>query len=471
MGGELIRRATLDEIDGYRRLALERYGRAYDALSDAHKAADGAVPGGHLFNMPSLVLDRGDFPARDRDEFVAAVRRRLDKAVWSHLLAATGLDKLMDKQAKDEFRAQIEQDPPEATADNCRATLERLVEDRAAIFNRGLANAFSKLDRRFRSHDGFKIGARMVLSSMLGPDGWWNHWRRHDDTLIDVERVFSILDGKSQPERDGGIVGAVKLAKQAAGLSSQAGQFEAENDYFRVKVFGNGNAHVWFKRDDLLERVNQLLAEHFGAALGAGADVADRPDEPNRAPARNLGFFETPEPVVHRLIEAAGIGCYAGVAPKLILEPSAGLGRIAKPALAVGHHVTCVEIHPERAAALRGLPGLKRVICGDFFDQTPTQLGKFDAIAMNPPFDRWRDVDHVTHAMQFLAPGGQLAAVMAASVEFREDRKAAAFRATVERFCGRFFDLPPGSFAESGTNVNTVIVTLRAPAESERIAA
>jgi hypothetical protein len=288
------------------------------------------------------------------------------------------LDKLMDKEAKEQFRAQIEKDPPPATAENCFATLERLVEDRQSIFRRGLANAFSKLDRRFRSHDGFKIGARMVLGQMLSPDGWWNHWRHHDDTLIDVERVFAILDGKPQPERDGGIVGAIKLAKQSAGLGHSAGQFEAESDYFRVKVFKNGNAHVWFKRDDLLERVNLLLAEHYGAALGAAPTSPSRRHEPNRTPAKNLGFFETPEPVLHRLLEAAMVGTYAGVTPLMVLEPSAGLRR-PRPPDARRRAPRHLHRDPARAAAeLRGLHGLKRVIRGRLLRPDPGVLGRFD---------------------------------------------------------------------------------------------
>jgi predicted RNA methylase len=231
-------------------------------------------------------------------------------------------------------------------------------------------------------------------------------------------------------------------------------------------VFKNGNAHVWFKRDDLLEKVNLLLAEHYGAALGAGAGRRRTPRMSPTAPRRRtFGFFETPEPVIHRLLEAAMVGTYAGVTPLMVLEPSAGLGALARPMLAAGHHVTCIEIHPERAAELRGLHGLKRVIRGDFFDQLPSVLGRFDRIVMNPPFDGGRDIDHVTHALEFLRPGGRLAAVMSAGVEFRQDRKATDFRALVERMGGQFCDLPPGSFAEVGTNVNTCIVTLAQAAD------
>ena len=79
---------------------------------------------------------------------------------------------------------------------------------------------------------------------------------------------------------------------------------------------------------------------------------------------------------------------------------------------------------------------------------------------MNPPFDRGRDVDHVSHALKLLAPDGVLVAVMSAGVEFREDAKTSDFRAEVKRRGGKFHDLPPGSFASVGTHVNTVLCVI-----------
>jgi hypothetical protein len=77
---------------------------------------------------------------------------------------------------------------------------------------------------------------------------------------------------------------------------------------------------------------------------------------------------------------------------------------------------------------------------------------------MNPPFDMERDIDHVVHALDFLKDDGCLAAIMSAGTEFRETRKAIAFRALVEKLNGSFRDLPHGSFAEVGTYVNTITV-------------
>lgn len=454
----LIARASIYEIEASRNRAIDLFAQAWDLVDEAHKAARAAAPSG-TFSLPTLAPSDNRH-TRGRVDVLDSATKTLDRSIWSHLILATGLDTLMDKAERDAFRDQCEKDPPPATADNCFATMERLMGDRDLIFKRGIANAFSKLDRRFRSHDGFKVGARMVLSHVFGLEGWWNHHQRHDETLLDVERAFALLDGQTPPERDGGIIGAIKLAK--ADLAPfKAASFTAESPYFRVNVFKNGNAHIWFERPDLVDKVNLLLADYYGAALGAGADVAAKNHEPNRTPAKNFGFFETPAKVADRLLEEARVGTVDARNPaKMVLEPSAGRGALARPMLAAGHHVTCVEIQPRNADDLRALQGMNDVRCSDFFDLDPTRLGMFDAIVMNPPFDDQRDIDHVTHALRFLKPGGRLAAVMSAGVEFRDNAKARDFRAMVEARGGRFRDLPPGSFAESGTNVNTVILTI-----------
>ena len=92
---------------------------------------------------------------------------------------------------------------------------------------------------------------------------------------------------------------------------------------------------------------------------------------------------------------------------------------------------------------------------------TPEETGLYDLVVMNPPFDRERDIDHVTHALRFLKSDGQLVAIMSAGTEFRETKKAVAFRAMIAKLNGSYRDLPAGSFSEVGTYVNTLILRVR----------
>jgi predicted RNA methylase len=168
---------------------------------------------------------------------------------------------------------------------------------------------------------------------------------------------------------------------------------------------------------------------------------------------QEFGAFYTPEKVAQRVANLAGIK-----AGDRVLEPSAGSGALAKWARFLGGDVTCVEL---QEVTCRGLAlGGFNPVCADFLALPVTAFSPFDVVLMNPPFAGQADVAHVTHALKFLRPGGRLVAIMSASVRFRENATTAAFREMVSRCGGDITDLPPGSFAASGTNVNTVIVTM-----------
>ncbi len=79
---------------------------------------------------------------------------------------------------------------------------------------------------------------------------------------------------------------------------------------------------------------------------------------------------------------------------------------------------------------------------------------------MNPPFADGQDIQHVTHALHMLKPGGRLVAIMSAGVMHRQDRKTTAFRAMVEERGGVIEPLPVNTFKDSGTGTCTVLLTL-----------
>jgi protein-L-isoaspartate O-methyltransferase len=167
---------------------------------------------------------------------------------------------------------------------------------------------------------------------------------------------------------------------------------------------------------------------------------------------QDFGQFDSPPDVVDRVVRLAKIE--PGMS---VLEPSAGLGNIVRAALSHGGRVTAVEIDTKRAAALSGLPDAV-VIHGDFLSWNPPE--QFDRVAMNPPFARQVDIDHVLRAFDLLKARGRLVSVMSGGVLFRNNRKAADFRSFVNRFGAGFVRLPAGAFAVSGTDVHSCILSL-----------
>ncbi len=273
------------------------------------------------------------------------------------------------------------------------------------------------------------------------------------DVMHDIDRTFNVLDGGGSPELYGGIVAVVGAGRRHGHHGRR--QSEHESEVFLIRCFKNGNAHCWFKRPDLLEKVNKLLGEYYGAPIPEDRrPTRTQASTPKTAIAKNYGFFPTPDEAMERVMEAAPLYRRDEGEPKIrVLEPSAGTGGLAYAAVKRGAVVDCIEIHPARAEGLRSSKLYNNVIESDFLKVAPKPL--YDVVLMNPPFDRERDIDHVMHALKVTAARRLPGRDHVRQREFRETRKAVAFRN---------YGQDAGSLARSAvfssvsTNVNTVVL-------------
>lgn len=177
----------------------------------------------------------------------------------------------------------------------------------------------------------------------------------------------------------------------------------------------------------------------------------------------DLGWFWTPEPVVRRMVELAGLEPWMS-----LLEPSAGEGHILDILKAYQPEVefVAIEIYPERAETLRKKGYM--TICADFLEVVvPAQEFGFDRVYMNPPFEAGQDMAHIRRAYEHLKPGGVLVSVISGGVFYREDKKTVAFRDWLKE-CGLVTveKLPEASFHDSGTDVSTRLIVIRKPKEA-----
>lgn len=480
VGTQLISRETVADICAHRDRAYALFEEAYekltaanDAIGEAKSATVLACLSDNSYNFHSRNED-SEFLSTMRipplENYLKTARKMLDRGVWARIMDMSEIENVMDKKARDELRQSLMSDPPEATVDNIRATMETLMGQADMMFRRGVAECFSHLDRRFKSHDGWKIGGRIILSYAISESGHWSYYNNHQDTVADIERVFHILDGLDAPGSYYGLAAAVDRER---GHRWERWAGKVETEYFRVWIYKNGNVHIWFKRDDLLDKVNQVLGEYYDAPIpeerGPEADTGF--NRPKTEIAKNFAFYPTPDAPADALISQAQVyqwpiaeenrRYYSEPLPQLrCLEPSAGTGNLAYRLAGKGHVVDCIEYQPALATQLVATGLYNSVKCCDFLAVKPPSDPEllYDRVVMNPPFDRERDIDHVVHAWKFLKPDGKLVAIMIAGTEFRETVKARAFRAFVEQHGGSFTDLPPGSFASTGTYVNTIIL-------------
>lgn len=167
---------------------------------------------------------------------------------------------------------------------------------------------------------------------------------------------------------------------------------------------------------------------------------------------QELQYFQTPAAVVDVMLQKLR----QFPLTKRVLEPSAGEGAIALRLKGAGYEVEVCEKHePFRALLALGFKVLPET---DFLAVEAN--GAYDAVVANPPFVRQQDVEHVSHMLDIVKPGGVVVAVMSSGVTFRDNKKTQAFREKMDRTCCScdILELPEGSFKASGTMVRTVML-------------
>lgn len=242
------------KIDSY----LSRYQKAIDCVEralDEMATAEGLISDIDNYAISDAFASER-FYGMDRSKEVVALKfkKRLSVSLWRFLHRKTGLYRLMDATANEEFEKQLESDPPPCTLENLEATFSALRGDQKLIFNRGVVRAFKRLDRSYKTNDAFKINKRIILRNCTGVHS------STQDEIFDIERIFHIMDGKEIPQYDASVRAVIDAHRH--GRDSLQGI--VETDYMNMHFYLNGNCHVTFTRPDLIERCNQIIAAYHG---------------------------------------------------------------------------------------------------------------------------------------------------------------------------------------------------------------
>lgn len=200
------------------------------------------------------------FGAQQR-ESMNTIRRELDDRMWRRAMDLTGFKQLLDAQELKKFEDSLYPSPPEFTEESIRATFIDLQLRADELFRRGVFNVFKCLSDEYRTNasEPFRIGSSIIMKSMVGPsmrrglcirDTMKNY---AGDKLNDIDRVVKTLDKKRFEPR------CLEFAMNVA-FEDRA---VYEDEYFRAKSFRNGNLHLTFKRLDLLDKLNEQIADYY----------------------------------------------------------------------------------------------------------------------------------------------------------------------------------------------------------------
>ncbi len=171
---------------------------------------------------------------------------------------------------------------------------------------------------------------------------------------------------------------------------------------------------------------------------------------------KEFQFFGTPQEL------AAEVVGYARIEKgNKVSEPSAGQGAIVNAILSTGmvDIVDCCELMDINKNILLKNKAVN-FICDDFLQIPAKYYGYYDRIIANPPFNKNQDIDHIYKMYQCLAPEGRLVSIASKSWEIGSQKKQVAFKNWLDEVEARYYDIPAGSFKESGTMVGGYIIVI-----------
>jgi hypothetical protein len=254
---------SLDALLAQRDACSARLTAIHDATAEIERitqALDATVPdhtGAHYRLAKILSGGRYEGPSLTDDRWLPHATASLDAALWDLLLHRSGLRSFMDAKAREEWDQAIEKlKTPPLTEANITATFAQLHASRSDLFERGVVALFRALSWDFKTNLPHRFGPRIIVRHVL--DTWGHVDWRTSNTLDDLLRAFHILDNQPEPDHRLGV--ANRLRGRVAGE-------DLIDPYFRVRTFKNGNGHLHFLRQDLVDRLNHILAKHHPNAL------------------------------------------------------------------------------------------------------------------------------------------------------------------------------------------------------------
>lgn len=164
-------------------------------------------------------------------------------------------------------------------------------------------------------------------------------------------------------------------------------------------------------------------------------------------------FYPTPDRLAQQMVEMADIK-----PGEAVLEPSAGRGAILKYIASKTPNYKAVELNADNANYLRGLGYNVSQTSFELFSSR-TKM-RFDKVVMNPPFSDKRDILHTMMAYNLLKPGGTLVGLLAENSIYYKREITARFNRFIGKAGAKIHQIPHGTFAESGTNVDVVCIVL-----------
>lgn len=236
-------------------LVTERDAIIAEAMDIAHRS--------HALQQRLSRVGRGTIDASiishqrmDLDSAVKDAERRItkdvDRAMWSHVLQASGIRERLSPAKLAAFEATIQRDPPAITEELLVGTLLTLTAQAGEMLEESITELWRMLSHDFKTNTKAPFPTKWIIDISTGYAGAQTlvHRRLHE-----IDRILAQLDGAPAPvEYQEGLSGLVYRRRGQDAWTD-------ETSHWTVKRYKNGRCHLTTKRPDLIDQLNAILTQ------------------------------------------------------------------------------------------------------------------------------------------------------------------------------------------------------------------
>lgn len=235
---ELIKSCRIEYLIGKYKKEKQQLSDIFETVNNSERIRRSILPGIYNWNLKDAII-------------------RLNSAFWDLLLKESQMYTLMDRETKEKWTSAVfDHHCPEFTEDIIIPTVDDIYKQRKAMRQQAIIFIYKTLSWNYKSNLPEKFGKKIVFTHVSN-----GHYlfQKQSNTLDDIQREHLIFDGK--PEADNNTKLSSLLYKNVFCKYDKRTPYIYEDEYFVMKMYKNGNLHLIFKRPDIVEHLNKLLAE------------------------------------------------------------------------------------------------------------------------------------------------------------------------------------------------------------------
>ena len=153
---------------------------------------------------------------------------------------------------------------PAISEANILSTFEQLHESKYEVFERDVIDVFKSISWDFKTNSPCKFGKKIIITGLVKYDRWGFglNWGWQQDRLADLERMLMLMDGQPVPDSRADVT-----HRLGGYIHENRRSNRYEDEMFAIRYSQKGTAHITFKRPELVDKLNDIIARHYPGML------------------------------------------------------------------------------------------------------------------------------------------------------------------------------------------------------------